>query len=321
MAKIRSTSQSHLSSRFLNAAVAITAIALMWFAFADYQGYQRSSAMQARFLQLEELAGRFIYYDEAFTMTSRMAAETGDPKWERRYLAFEQKYLSLMKELKNLAPETRAIIAKSDESGQKLALMEHRVLTLASLHRLNEAQRILASEEYQRQARITVYGMEQLLTQLQSMSDREHQLDQQRHSRQSFAALCGILIFLVGWLLALRAMQRDQVVLMESKVQLESKVNALAELNATLDQKVAQRTGDSEAARIAALNMMEDATESRKKAEALNQELLQQITERKQAEAAQQRLVAIMEATPDFVGITDMSQHPIYLNRAGRKIM
>lgn len=305
MATIRSTSQSHLPSRFLAAAVVITAVALMWFAFSDYQGYQRSSTMQARFMRLEELRSRVIYYDEAFTMSARMAAETGDPKWERRYLVFEQKYLSVLAEMKKLAPEAMASIVQTDESGQKLALMEHRVFKLAGLQRLNEAQRILASEEYRRQVRITVHGMEQLLTQLQSMSHREHQLDRQRNSRQSFVALCGIVIFLVGWLFALRAMQHDQVALIESKVQLESKVNALAELNATLDQKVAQRTGDSEAARIAALNMMEDATESREKAEALNQELLQQITERKQAEGAlrhsEERYRSLAEAMPQIV--------------------
>jgi len=185
----------------------------MWFAFSDYQGYQRSSTMQVKFMRLEELRSRVIYFDEAFTMSARMAAETGDPKWKKRYLVFEQEYLSMMKELKKLAPEAMASIAQTDESGQKLALMEHRVFKLAGLQRLNEAQRILASEEYRRQARITVHGMEQLLTQLQSMSDREHQLDRQRNSRQSFVALCGILIFLVGWLFALRAMYHDQVIL------------------------------------------------------------------------------------------------------------
>jgi PAS domain S-box-containing protein len=45
------------------------------------------------------------------------------------------------------------------------------------------------------------------------------------------------------------------------------------------------------------------------------------ITERKQAEETQKRLVAIIEATPDFVGFADAKdKHIIYVNKAGRKM-
>ncbi len=328
MATIKSISRRHLPSRFLAGAVIITAIALMWFAFSDYQSFQGSSTMQAKFMRLEKLGSRVIHFDEAFTMSARMAAETGDPNWKKRYLVFEKKYLSMIKELKKLAPEAMASITQTDESGQKLALMEHRVFKLAGLNRLNEAQGILASEEYRRQVRIHVHGMEQLLEQLQSISQREHQLDRQRNFQQLVLEFCGIAIFFVGWLLALRAMQRDQVALMEFRVQLESKVNALAELNATLDQKVAQRTGDSEAARIAALNMMEDATESREKAVALNGELLQQITERKQAETAlrqgEERYRSLAVATSQIVWTTPpdgaVEDMPAWRNYTGQSV-
>jgi PAS domain S-box-containing protein len=45
------------------------------------------------------------------------------------------------------------------------------------------------------------------------------------------------------------------------------------------------------------------------------------ITDRKQAEEAQARLSAILEATPDLVGITNLNGKMLYLNRAGRRIM
>jgi PAS domain S-box-containing protein len=45
------------------------------------------------------------------------------------------------------------------------------------------------------------------------------------------------------------------------------------------------------------------------------------ITERKKAEETQKRLVAIIEATPDFVGFADAKdKHIIYVNKAGRKM-
>jgi PAS domain S-box-containing protein len=45
------------------------------------------------------------------------------------------------------------------------------------------------------------------------------------------------------------------------------------------------------------------------------------ITERRQAEEAQARLAAILEATSDLVGMADMDGHVKYLNRAGRKMV
>jgi PAS domain S-box-containing protein len=45
------------------------------------------------------------------------------------------------------------------------------------------------------------------------------------------------------------------------------------------------------------------------------------ITDRKQAEVANRSLAAILEATPDFVGISDIEGRSIYINKAGRKMV
>ncbi|MCC3497055.1 MAG: PAS domain S-box protein [Microcoleus sp. PH2017_15_JOR_U_A] len=45
------------------------------------------------------------------------------------------------------------------------------------------------------------------------------------------------------------------------------------------------------------------------------------ITDRKQAEVANRSLAAILEATPDFVGICDLDGHAVYMNKAGRKMV
>ena len=45
------------------------------------------------------------------------------------------------------------------------------------------------------------------------------------------------------------------------------------------------------------------------------------ISERKQAEVANRSLAAILEATPDFVGICDLDGHAVYMNKAGRKMV
>ena len=45
------------------------------------------------------------------------------------------------------------------------------------------------------------------------------------------------------------------------------------------------------------------------------------VSERARAEQAMARLVAIIEATPDFVGTSDALGHPLYINRAGRRMV
>jgi len=49
--------------------------------------------------------------------------------------------------------------------------------------------------------------------------------------------------------------------------------------------------------------------------------VVRDITQRKQAEKGQARLSAILEATPDFVGITTSKGRILYLNKAGREML
>ncbi|WP_406699601.1 HD domain-containing phosphohydrolase [Singulisphaera sp. Ch08] len=52
-----------------------------------------------------------------------------------------------------------------------------------------------------------------------------------------------------------------------------------------------------------------------------NQELVREVAERKRAEKAQARMVAILDATTDFVGIADMKGRPLYVNEAGLRMV
>ncbi len=67
------------------------------------------------------------------------------------------------------------------------------------------------------------------------------------------------------------------------------KDEALRRFQAELEQRVAERTADLARSRLAALNLMEEAVEARKTAEAANRELTQEIAERKRADEALRR--------------------------------
>jgi PAS domain S-box-containing protein len=74
----------------------------------------------------------------------------------------------------------------------------------------------------------------------------------------------------------------------------------LAESYRSLEQKVIERTAELTQA---------------------NQNLENEIAERKQAEQAQARLTAILEATTDYVGIANAEGRVLYINRGGRKML
>lgn len=74
-------------------------------------------------------------------------------------------------------------------------------------------------------------------------------------------------------------------------------VAALEKANAELENRVQERTA---------------------KLEQVVEQLRSEIAEREQAQAFAARLTAILEATPDAVGITDAAGRPLYLNRTAR---
>ena len=49
--------------------------------------------------------------------------------------------------------------------------------------------------------------------------------------------------------------------------------------------------------------------------------IVRDITEQRQSDAEQQRLAAVVEQAPDFIGLATAYGHPMYLNRAGRELL
>ncbi|MHB8522217.1 MAG: PAS domain-containing protein [Limisphaerales bacterium] len=73
---------------------------------------------------------------------------------------------------------------------------------------------------------------------------------------------------------------------------------ALRQANGDMERRVAERTADLAASRLAALNMMEEAIESRKILASVNRELLGEITERKRVDAHLRKLSVAGGAEP-----------------------
>jgi hypothetical protein len=102
---------------------------------------------QGESLRIEELRGVIRHLDEVLTMSARMAAATGDLKWEERYRHFEPQLDAAIKETLRLGtnPSSVKTAAQTDEANIKLVKMENRAFALVRAGRKEEAQTVICS--------------------------------------------------------------------------------------------------------------------------------------------------------------------------------
>ena len=229
------------------------------------QGMTRFAVTRHLGIRLEELRGIIIHLDEVLTMSSRMAAATGDLSWEKRYRQFEPQLDAAIKEAIQLAPESYGAEAAAQTDAANIALvdMENQTFDLVRAGRLEKAQAALFSDEYQKQKRIYAEGMEQFDAHLKDTAGAMLRSEARKASLLIAAMFAVILILVAGWVLTLRVLRTWQADISGANHQLAQQATELSELTLTLDQKVGERTKELEASQIAALNMMEDAEQAR----------------------------------------------------------
>lgn len=149
-----------------------------WNLFDIYRGFR---SISDRNFRLEELSGKIVYFDEVLTMSARMAAATGESKWEERYLKYDPQLVAAIEESTAIAPEAyKSSSATVNEANNKLVGLEKKSFELVRQGKRNEASRILFSSEYESQKKIYADGTEATLTAIQNETQRDFQLFSQR---------------------------------------------------------------------------------------------------------------------------------------------
>ena len=73
----------------------------------SWQSYVEWKNSAAKVVRLQELIGIIKTSDEILTMSARLAAATGDPEWEERYLKSEPILDAAIKEAMQILPDKR----------------------------------------------------------------------------------------------------------------------------------------------------------------------------------------------------------------------
>jgi methyl-accepting chemotaxis protein PixJ len=176
-----------------------------WNIWNIYKGFR--STVEKQF-QLEKSSGEIVHLDEVLTMSARMAASTGDLKWEARYRQFEPKLTSAIeKTLAGVTADIRAEASKTDDANNKLVAFEGQAFDLVRKGKSQEALKLLLGPQYSAQKKIYAAGNDKVLRRIDQLIQQQlRSYEQNLLTSITFAAVL-LPILLASWLLVLSAVQ------------------------------------------------------------------------------------------------------------------
>jgi diguanylate cyclase (GGDEF)-like protein len=154
-------------ARRLGFSFVLAVLVIGWLGWQITAAPIRWDGMRARQIRAEELRGEIMRLDETLTMSARLAAATGDPAWERRYLADEPVLGRVIGEATRLLP----MAARTDSANAQLVAMERAAFALGRAGRAREAAALLASPGYAQQKRVYAAGMAAFSRALRAQQD------------------------------------------------------------------------------------------------------------------------------------------------------
>lgn len=179
----------------INIALLVVVASLVW------GMYQSLSRVGKEGVELQRLLGKVAYLNELLTMSARMAAVTGDPRWEHRYRKDENELDNALVALALLAREEyeRGYASSTKLVYTKLIEMESLALALARNGRVKEATDLLLSSEYDRNKELYSRGLHNMTSAVQARIDAEIEQYRQRVWKAGLMALASLILLVVAW--------------------------------------------------------------------------------------------------------------------------
>jgi len=226
-----------------------------WNAWTLYSGFRELASNEVRLMRL---GGEIMHLDEVLTMSARMAASTGEPRWERRYDQADPVLVAKIAEVIAIAPEAygRGAASDTDEANAKLVELERQAFDRVHRGDLTGATKLLFSSDYERHKQIYAAGMQRSM---RAAGKRVDALLAAFHRRAviSVGLAIAVLVLLGGcWLQIARLILRH----LRARRQADG---ALHQANATLERKVDERT----AALAAANALLQDSLDNLRNAQ------------------------------------------------------
>jgi serine phosphatase RsbU (regulator of sigma subunit) len=231
-AALADTRAGRAARRVLGLGIAATLAAFAFLAWGAWTMAKSFESVAKVELELQRAVSVIVHLDEVLTMSARMGAATGDPRWEARYRQHEPALDKAIKGALALAPEVAAPTADTDAANIALVEMENQSLERTRAGDAEGARRILFSERYEEQKGIYARGAARTNAAVQRRIDGELGKHQRNAVVLAFAAGAVLVALSFGWLFVLRFLRRAE----ESRVQAEREALA-ARATATAKEK------------------------------------------------------------------------------------
>jgi len=172
-------------------------------------------------------------------MSARMAAESGDLRWEKRYREFEPQLDAAIKEALELLPDFKGT-KETDAANERLERLENLAFDFVRQRRPQQAAELLGGEEYAALKSVYAQGMAELDRTLEAKAQSSIRAQERRALLHVAAVGIAIPVLTLGWILILRLLR-------QWRRELIRKHNELLDLNMSLDLKVQERTAEQTA--------------------------------------------------------------------------
>jgi PAS domain S-box-containing protein len=157
-------------------------------------------ALETKHFRLLDLSGQIVYFDEVLTMSTEMAAHTGEMAWEARYRNYEPQLDAAIKEVLELSPEKfmKEAISRTDAANVKLVALENRAFDLVRQGDREQASSLLHSLEYMKQKQVYSNGIKEISNAIGSLE--EARLKKEQGIALTVTVLLIVTIPLVGYI-------------------------------------------------------------------------------------------------------------------------
>ncbi|MBK8174027.1 MAG: EAL domain-containing protein [Rhodospirillales bacterium] len=183
---------------------------LVWVVWSSTLGERANVDLLSNAIRLTQLVHVITYTDEVLTMSARMAAATGDMRWQQRY----DHHIPILDDAIAQAiaispPEIGAAFGETTRrSNDALVELETKALNDARIGALNDARAVLDSNAYAEHKAIYAQGITVLSNALaQTIDDRRSQLDRAVDVRLICLIAVGVGVA-CAWLSVVRTLRR-----------------------------------------------------------------------------------------------------------------
>ncbi len=180
-------------------------------------------------VRLSELKSRIAYIDEVLTMSARMAAFTGSPHWEKRYLEFVPLLDASIGEALELSNknELEPLLDQVSDANVALIALEEASFVLVAKGDLKGAQTIMFGSDYLKQKAIYSTGMKKIGESINNEVTNELQAVDQKTRFSAILVLVLFLLLIILAFIAIRGIRAWELMLERQNIELTSKKNEL----------------------------------------------------------------------------------------------